>query len=40
MVNFGPLESLAEAVELEFRDVEPVGRDLRLVARMPGRDSF
>lgn len=40
MVNIGPLQRLEEAVELEFRDLERVGGDLRLLARMPGRGRF
>lgn len=33
MAAFGPLRSLAEAVELDWRDCSPVGDDLRLIAR-------
>ena len=40
MVNIGPLASLADAVALEFAGVEPVGPDLRLLARIPGRADF
>jgi diaminohydroxyphosphoribosylaminopyrimidine deaminase/5-amino-6-(5-phosphoribosylamino)uracil reductase len=40
MVNIGPLQELAEAVALEFADVSRVGMDLRLLARVPGRDQF
>jgi diaminohydroxyphosphoribosylaminopyrimidine deaminase/5-amino-6-(5-phosphoribosylamino)uracil reductase len=40
MVNIGPLASLAEGVPLEFTSVEPVGPDLRIVARIPGRADF
>ncbi len=40
MVNIGPLTELAQAVALEFRETAPVGPDLRLLARIPGRDSF
>lgn len=40
MVNIGPLQRLEEAVELEFRDLERVGGDLRVLARMPGRGRF
>jgi diaminohydroxyphosphoribosylaminopyrimidine deaminase / 5-amino-6-(5-phosphoribosylamino)uracil reductase len=40
MVNIGPLRSLDEAVGLEWRDVQRVGADLRVVARVPGRDAF
>lgn len=40
MAQFGPLQAVADAVPLEFRDVERVGPDLRVVARVPGRDRF
>jgi diaminohydroxyphosphoribosylaminopyrimidine deaminase/5-amino-6-(5-phosphoribosylamino)uracil reductase len=40
MVNFGPLQSLDQAVGLAFTDIQAVGEDLRLVARIPGRDRF
>ena len=40
MVNIGPLAQLDEATALEFIDVERVGPDLRVVARMPGRADF
>lgn len=40
MVNIGPLASLEDAVPLAFREVTPVGPDLRLLARIPGRDGF
>lgn len=36
----GPLESLAGAAALEFRHVELLGPDLRILARMAGRDQF
>jgi len=40
MANLGPLTDLAQAVALQFMSTEPVGPDLRLLARIPGRDSF
>ena len=40
MVNIGPLTELSQAVALEFRSTELIGPDLRLVARIPGRDRF
>jgi diaminohydroxyphosphoribosylaminopyrimidine deaminase/5-amino-6-(5-phosphoribosylamino)uracil reductase len=40
MVNIGPLSELAQGVALEFTDVERVGADLRLLARVPGRAAF
>ena len=36
----GPLTSLADALALEFRDVDKIGPDLRIVARVAGRDAF
>ncbi|HEY0884351.1 MAG TPA: bifunctional diaminohydroxyphosphoribosylaminopyrimidine deaminase/5-amino-6-(5-phosphoribosylamino)uracil reductase RibD [Ramlibacter sp.] len=40
MAHFGPLADLAAAVPLEFRSSERVGPDLRIVARVAGRDRF
>jgi diaminohydroxyphosphoribosylaminopyrimidine deaminase/5-amino-6-(5-phosphoribosylamino)uracil reductase len=40
MAAFGPLETLADALELEFREFEAVGRDLRILARPPRRGAF
>ncbi|HSI53570.1 MAG: bifunctional diaminohydroxyphosphoribosylaminopyrimidine deaminase/5-amino-6-(5-phosphoribosylamino)uracil reductase RibD [Ramlibacter sp.] len=40
MANFGPLADLASAVTLDYRSVDRVGPDLRLIARLPGRDAF
>jgi diaminohydroxyphosphoribosylaminopyrimidine deaminase/5-amino-6-(5-phosphoribosylamino)uracil reductase len=40
MAAFGPLDRLSEALELEFVDITPVGADLRLRARPPGRGAF
>ena len=40
MAQLGPLADLTEAVALEFRSVERVGPDLRVLARVPGRDRF
>jgi len=40
MVNIGPLDQLAQGVALEFTAVDPVGSDLRLLARPPGRAAF
>jgi len=36
----GPLTSLAGALPLEFKSVEMLGPDLRIVSRVSGRDSF
>ena len=40
MVNIGPLASLSESAALAFHAVERVGADLRILARVPGRDRF
>lgn len=40
MASFGPLQSLAEAVDLRFLSTAMLGDDLRLVARIAGRDQF
>ena len=40
MADFGPLTALSDAVELAFMSVESLGPDLRIVARVKGRDSF
>ncbi|HYF20453.1 MAG TPA: bifunctional diaminohydroxyphosphoribosylaminopyrimidine deaminase/5-amino-6-(5-phosphoribosylamino)uracil reductase RibD [Ramlibacter sp.] len=40
MAGFGPLSSLADALPLRWQSVEPVGDDLRVVARVAGRDAF
>ena len=40
MANIGPLAELAQAVPLEYRETSLVGPDLRILARIPGRDSF
>ncbi len=40
MTSFGPLQNLAEAVKLQFMSTEQVGEDLRIVARVAGRDQF
>ena len=40
MADFGPLAALAEAVELDFISTESIGPDLRIVARVKGRDRF
>jgi diaminohydroxyphosphoribosylaminopyrimidine deaminase/5-amino-6-(5-phosphoribosylamino)uracil reductase len=38
--NFGPLTSLHNGVSLSFHAVDRVGDDLRIVARVEGRDGF
>jgi diaminohydroxyphosphoribosylaminopyrimidine deaminase / 5-amino-6-(5-phosphoribosylamino)uracil reductase len=40
MVNIGPLAALSDAVALEFGEVERIGADLRVLARMPRRADF
>jgi diaminohydroxyphosphoribosylaminopyrimidine deaminase/5-amino-6-(5-phosphoribosylamino)uracil reductase len=40
MAGFGPLASLDDGVQLAYQSVERVGRDLRIVARVAGRDAF
>ena len=40
MAAFGPLERLADGLELEFAECTPVGPDLRIRARPPGRADF
>ncbi len=40
LANIGPLTELAQGVELEFIEATPVGRDLRVRARVPGRADF
>jgi diaminohydroxyphosphoribosylaminopyrimidine deaminase/5-amino-6-(5-phosphoribosylamino)uracil reductase len=37
---FGPLAALEAAPALDIREVAPVGPDLRIVARVTGRDAF
>lgn len=40
MAAFGPLAQLSDAVALEFKSVAPCGADLRVLARVAGRDQF
>jgi diaminohydroxyphosphoribosylaminopyrimidine deaminase/5-amino-6-(5-phosphoribosylamino)uracil reductase len=40
MLNFGPLTQLTDGIDLNFQSVERVGPDLRVIARLPGRDRF
>ena len=40
MASFGPLSQLDAAVQLEFRSTQMLGPDLRILARIPGRDQF
>lgn len=38
--NFGPIERLQDGLALRFHLIEPVGDDLRILARVAGRDAF
>lgn len=40
MVQWGPLAELTHALPLDFTAVDRIGRDVRLVARVTGRDRF
>lgn len=40
IANFGPLDSLEQGLPLEFHDVARMGPDLRIVARIQGREQF
>lgn len=40
IANFGPLQRLSDGVSLGFHSVDRVGSDLRIVARVTGRDTF
>ena len=40
LANLGPLDTLDGAQALEFTSVEQVGPDLRVLARVPGREFF
>lgn len=40
MAHFGPLQDLSQAVPLEFKSTAMLGPDLRVVARVCGRDVF
>lgn len=40
MANFGPLDTLKQAVALQLHDVRRFGEDLRIIARVAERDQF
>lgn len=40
MASFGPLTELSKAIPLAFKSTEMLGPDLRILARIPGRDQF
>ena len=40
MAAFGPLVRLEDAIDLQMQSVTMVGEDLRVIARLRGRDVF
>ena len=40
MASFGPLQALSDALELQYQSTDRVGADLRIIARVAGRDQF
>jgi diaminohydroxyphosphoribosylaminopyrimidine deaminase/5-amino-6-(5-phosphoribosylamino)uracil reductase len=40
MASLGPITELAQAVRLAFQSIDQIGPDLRIVARVQGRDRF
>ena len=40
LAAFGPLERLADTLDLRWTSVDRIGDDLRLIARPPGREAF
>lgn len=40
MASFGPMTELSQAADMEFRSTDMIGPDLRIVARVKGRDQF
>lgn len=40
LAHVGPFEALSQGLALNFLSVERMGPDLRIVARVPGRDTF
>jgi diaminohydroxyphosphoribosylaminopyrimidine deaminase/5-amino-6-(5-phosphoribosylamino)uracil reductase len=40
IAQFGPLQDLSQAIPLEFKSIDSMGPDLRIVARVCGRDQF
>ncbi|RYX92357.1 MAG: bifunctional diaminohydroxyphosphoribosylaminopyrimidine deaminase/5-amino-6-(5-phosphoribosylamino)uracil reductase RibD [Comamonadaceae bacterium] len=40
MSSFGPLEALSDGLNLAFHSTDRIGPDLRLLARIEGRDAF
>ena len=40
MASFGPLQSLSDTIDLQFLSADMIGADLRVRARVTGRDQF
>ena len=40
MAHFGPLTQLNQGLSLDFKSVEKIGPDVRILARVKGRDNF
>ena len=40
MAQWGPLTELSQALPLTFKSADMVGPDLRILARVTGRDHF
>ena len=40
MAHLGPITQLNDAVNLRFHSIDPMGPDLRILARAPGREEF
>jgi diaminohydroxyphosphoribosylaminopyrimidine deaminase / 5-amino-6-(5-phosphoribosylamino)uracil reductase len=40
MASFGPIAALGQALALEFKSTDKLGPDLRVIARVAGRDQF
>lgn len=40
VAQFGPLDALSDGLALEFKSVDTLGPDLRIIARVTGRDRF
>lgn len=40
IASFGPLDALSQALPMVLQDVQRIGPDLRVVARVQGRDGF
>ena len=40
MANVGPLDTLAQGLVMDFTSVDLMGPDIRIVARVRGRDAF